>query len=327
MEKTAAVEAGTDDKESQTATLQAIRVRTLKGHGPGESSQTCWVRAIVALGEQHMASACASEVMIWDLQNGACLRTLAFPTDTAHDQNWISGLASLQGGAAVAASSDMAVHVWDVASGGVAYTFVGHSSWINTLCPLGPDKLISAGDDWTLRVWSTIAGDSSKLVLSGHTDSVLAVASDAAAAVVISGAKDFTLRAWAPNQGTECMATFEGHANWIQSVACISRNIFASGSDDKTVRLWELESGVCMHVLDAHSLGVQSLAVISEGTFVSGGSDGLIKAWTAADGNCLASIIAHKSCVRTLATIAGGMMASGGDDKNVHIWALCSPAA
>jgi len=308
------------------AALQAKRVRTLKGHGPGEPSQTSWVRAIVALGEARVASACGPDVMIWNIEKGVCLRTLSSPTNTTHDRNWISGLAPLSDGAAVAASSDLAVHVWDVAKGEVTHTFTGHSSWINTLCPLGTARLISAGDDWTVRLWSTIADDaSSSAVLRGHTDSVLAIASDAVSAIVISGAKDCTVRAWAPGQGVECLATFEGHENWVQSVVCITRSLIASGSDDKTVRLWDLESGVCMHILDAHGLGVKSLAVMSDGTLISGGNDGLVKAWMPTNGNCLASISAHKSCVWTLAPMAGGVLATGGDDKNVHIWAL-SPA-
>lgn len=48
-----------------------------------------------------------------------------------------------------------------------------------------------------------------------------------------------TIRLW--NVDTyECLREFFGHSNYIYSIALLSDNLFISGSEDNTVRLWAL---------------------------------------------------------------------------------------
>jgi WD40 repeat protein len=53
-----------------------------------------------------------------------------------------------------------------------------------------------------------------------------------------------------------------------------------SGSDDRTVKVWELESGRLLRSLEGHTGGVRAVAVSPDGRFiVSGSEDRTIRAW------------------------------------------------
>jgi WD40 repeat protein len=50
-----------------------------------------------------------------------------------------------------------------------------------------------------------------------------------------------------------CRSTLEGHSSGVRAVAFSPNGqLVASASDDETIRLWELETGVCCHTLDNH---------------------------------------------------------------------------
>ena len=57
-----------------------------------------------------------------------------------------------------------------------------------------------------------------------------------------------------------CIMVLSGHSYYVNSV-CYSPDgkTLASGSDDKTVRIWDVMSGECVHVLNGHSSYVISV--------------------------------------------------------------------
>jgi len=71
-----------------------------------------------------------------------------------------------------------------------------------------------------------------------HDDVITALDFDAPFGTMVSAALDDTLRVWNLNSGT-CIGLLEGH---LSSVRCIQveDNIVASGSNDATIRLWDL---------------------------------------------------------------------------------------
>jgi WD40 repeat protein len=36
----------------------------------------------------------------------------------------------------------------------------------------------------------------------------------------------------------ECIKTLKGHTDWVKTLAVLSDNKLASGSDDKTIKIW-----------------------------------------------------------------------------------------
>ncbi len=58
-----------------------------------------------------------------------------------------------------------------------------------------------------------------------------------------------------------------------------------SGSDDETLRVWDLESGRCLRTLEGHSSGVRSVSVTPDGRrAVSGSDDETLRVWDVESG-------------------------------------------
>jgi WD40 repeat protein len=62
----------------------------------------------------------------------------------------------------------------------------------------------------------------------------------------------------------------------------------ASGSVDKTVRIWDTSSGECVHELKGHSDWVQSVCYSPDGkTLASGSRDNTVRIWDTSSGECI----------------------------------------
>ena len=67
--------------------------------------------------------------------------------------------------------------------------------------------------------------------------------------------------------------------------------MIASGSDDQTIRLWDVGTGECLKILFGHSSPVYSVAFNSNGTTViSGSHGGIIKLWNTQTEECLLTL-------------------------------------
>ncbi|MEI6444338.1 MAG: hypothetical protein WCO29_14715, partial [Nostocales cyanobacterium ELA583] len=78
---------------------------------------------------------------------------------------------------------------------------------------------------------------------------------------------------------------------WVTSVAWSGDGLtLASGSDDNTVKLWDVQSGDCVRTLEGHSNWVTSVAWSGDGlTLASGSDDNTVKLWDVQSGDCIAT--------------------------------------
>ncbi len=87
------------------------------------------------------------------------------------------------------------------------------------------------------------------------------------------------------------LQTLEGHSGSVQSIAFSpDGKLLASGSDDKTIKLWDTATGD-VQTLEGHSGSIQSIAFSPDGKLLASGSgDETIKLWNIATGNLQQSI-------------------------------------
>jgi WD40 repeat protein len=71
------------------------------------------------------------------------------------------------------------------------------------------------------------------------------------------------------NQWSPCLQTLEGHGRSVWSVAFSQDSRYiASGSDDHTVKVWDMATGACMQTLEGHDSLVRSIAFDSSGSYL-----------------------------------------------------------
>lgn len=124
-------------------------------------------------------------------------------------------------------------------------------------------------------------------------------------------------------QGVKLLHTLKSHQNAVLSISFDpSGAMLASGSRDKTVKLWDVFGGRLLNTLKGHGGIVYSVVFSSKGEMLaSGGGDSIIKLWEVAGGDFIRSLRGHSSPIASLAfSPVSQILASGGFDYRVHLW-------
>ncbi|HKM55678.1 MAG TPA: caspase family protein, partial [Isosphaeraceae bacterium] len=119
------------------------------------------------------------------------------------------------------------------------------------------------------------------------------------------------------------LRVLKGHTNGIISLAFSpDGERLASGSHDRTSRIWSAVSGRCERVLEGHEDVVWDVAFAPDGRHLATASfDKTGRIWSLADGRCEAVLRGHEKEVRCVAWRPDGLVvATGGDDGSIRQW-------
>ena len=98
----------------------------------------------------------------------------------------------------------------------------------------------------------------------------------------------------------------------------------ASGSHDKTVRLWDAQTGAPVSSWSGHKDGVVSVAYSPTGHHIASGSgDKTVRLWDIHSGQCQVLLDGFQDVASDIAwkaTIEGIYMAVGGRNQSVRMW-------
>jgi WD40 repeat protein len=126
-----------------------------------------------------------------------------------------------------------------------------------------------------------------------------------------------------------CRHILTGHQGLFAAVKTIAISphlpIVATGSEDTTIRLWNIDTGAEIGLLTGHQKSVDSIAFHphQSGLLVSGDRAGQIKLWQVDRSEELMAINSQQAKVNCLAISPDGRsIISGGSDKTIKIWLL-----
>ena len=151
----------------------------------------------------------------------------------------------------------------------------------------------------------------------GEIGKVSTIAQLADGSLVAGTFEGDVLRLW---PGTGQRQYLGKHRGAVSSVCGLKGGLLASGSCDKTVRIWDVKSGEGVRTLEGHSRAVYSVCGLEGGLLASGSDDKTVRIWDVKSGEGVRTLEGHQDYVRSVCGLEGGLLASGSDDKTVRIW-------
>jgi ribosome biogenesis protein YTM1 len=159
--------------------------------------------------------------------------------------------------------------------------FTGHSQKVEGVAWTDLATIYSASYDHTVRSWDVSTAACTAVLPTGHA--ALCVDARPDTSVVISGHSDFKVRLWDPRslEGTRVSASFASHKNMV--TVCAWRpdhtNQFLSGSNDGTIKVWDMRAQLPLYTIKAHPSSKTLCAVWARDgeAILSGGTDGVTR--------------------------------------------------
>lgn len=239
--------------------------------------------------------------------------------------------------------------------GSVINRFQAHEDSITCLdfdIPFG--TLVTGSLDNTVRVWDLSRGRCTGL-LEGHNASVNCL--QLQDNILVTGSKDATLKLWnlsnlsANDEDSEdsehsvLTHSFDSHVDEI-TLLNFHKNILVSGSADRTIRQWDLQTGHCLQTIDvlwastqqnlSHSQFLSSSSnhtqiptdshfigalQVYDALLATGTLDGVVRLWDLRSGEVIRQLIGHTGPVTSLA-FDEKVLTTGSTDRSIRIWDL-----
>jgi WD40 repeat protein len=265
-------------------------------------------------------------VKLWELQTGQISQILR-----GHENRvWSVAFAPFDGNILASGSADRTIKLWQGQTGQCLKTLHGHRSWVWSVAfSRDGHQLASCSYDHTLKIWDVESGECLK-TLEEHTAPVVTAIYSSDGRWLASSSFDRTVKIW-DGQTHQLLQTLLGHENTVWTIAFSpipptpltkggKGGILASGSYDRTVKLWDLQTGSCLQTFAGHSAPIMSLAFSEDGRYlVSGSFDRTLRVWDLQDRNCLRTLYGHTGLISAL-VFEHQTLISGSFDETIRLW-------
>ncbi len=250
-------------------------------------------------------------IRVWDIETGQTVRTLRGQIG-AGPEGKIYGMALSPDGRWLAAGGMMAtytgdnaeevgtIRLYNFASGQLVALLNGHTNVVNALAFSPDSRFLVSGQ----------GGSSNQIAILWQLDSK---------ASALDG--KYTAKALAPKH------TLSGHTDRIYAVAFTpdSQRV-VTGSDDHTLRLWQVSDGKRLATLTGHTDDVSAVAISpQDGTIASGSKDYTIRLWNGQTGRFLKTLTNQGTIVGSLSFSPDGrylVSGVGSAPTHCHVWSI-----
>ncbi|KAL0960845.1 hypothetical protein HGRIS_005861 [Hohenbuehelia grisea] len=311
------------DSEERTCTYHG----TLRGHASWSDWSNGIKRVSFSSDGAHIASCAFGDrtVRVWDVAN--LTQVAQLDTQAKYD---VKSVAFSMNGHDIIVGHDDRIQVWDWASGQkIGDPLKGPDVYSIAVATDG-QWIVSGSYNATVQILDLPSGQQIGESLVGHDGVVTSVAISKDGKRVVS-AGDETIRIWDTGVISESRSKspLAGHDG--QPVVSISISpdgqYIASGSWDKTIRIWD----VAGRRQDGEPLtgqyAVTSVAFSPNGRLIiSGSADSTVRIWDVATRRQVGEPLrGHQDCVYSVAFSADGQrIVSGSEDKTIRVWETSS---
>ncbi len=268
---------------------------------------------------------------------GASIKTITAHSDTISALDFDAPFGTL-----VTASVDDTVRVWNLATGRCQGLLEGHIASVRTLQL--EDHIVATGSaDAKIKLWDLSLSD----LYAGFAPSSLSnlinkssnqIGSDGSTSPANSDAAFLT------QSPTDCCVhTFDAHIGDVTALYFLN-NTLVSGSEDKTIRQWDMTTGRLLQTMDivwtvsSHAVDesiwrqsstvrrggeasfVGALQCFDQG-FAAGTADGHVRFWDLRTGQVARTLVGHTGPVTSL-QFDEIHLVSGSMDRSVRVWDL-----
>jgi WD40 repeat protein len=257
---------------------------------------------------------------LWDVASRQIVR------EFKGHMGWLTGVAfSSDGNRLVTSSEDKTVKLWDVATGDEIRSFEGHTAAVLAVAFSPNDRhVVSASSDKTVKLWESDTGRELR-TFEGHSAAVNCAQFHSDGAAIVSASANGWIRIWDVGSG-EMLAEWRGHDKSVNDLACTRGNLFATCSDDHTIRLWEIEAARAgqtepVRTLRGHTEPVASIGLSADGArLASVGFDWAVKIWNVPDGDELLSIRSNVANTSRMRFSPDGQLLAASFNYQLYLW-------
>src|SRR4029453_17966696 len=114
-------------------------------------------------------------------------------------------------------AQDRTIRVWEVTSGKLLATLVGHQDVVMTCAFSRDGLLVSSSRDKTLKIWDIQTGRE-LFTLTGHNEAICSCGFSPDGLHIVSASMDKTLKLWDVHTG-QPQYTLSGHEGWVLACA------------------------------------------------------------------------------------------------------------
>ena len=197
-------------------------------------------------------------------------------------------------------------------------SLTGHEGKITSIIELENTQIVTGSNIGEIKIWNLQYLSCDKTL---KTENQILCLLEFIPNMLLTGGSSNDINLWDISQSlNELIYTFKGHDYWVNNLVKCNEKIFASSSNDGTIRIWDYFNLNCINILDNNNLSILSLIKLNNGKLCAGNIDSTIKIWDWNNNICETIYEGHAGFIKCLCQLKNGDIVSGSDDNTIKIW-------
>lgn len=276
------------------------------------------ISKIVLINSEKQVAVCSDDetITIWDVATSQLSQTL-----TGHTERTLTVI-QLRDGSLASGGCDNKIKIWNVTKGTCELELTGHKGHITSLIELPQLTLLSGSKDKNVRVWELKNKEKPQksVLVDPKQNQVLCMTLLSHEEIAVSSEKDINVIIF---DEMSIKKTLIGHTSNVRDLVLVERgdgNKLLSCSEDKTIKLWDLEKYMVVKTFSGHKGIVTKLLMFNRDVFMSGSEDSTLKFFHLDEEESVETVTAHAPAVADATILKDGTLVTCGTDKNIKFW-------